>query len=94
MTISVLTLAMAQLWHVFNMRARGTSPFDNAIVRNPFVWGALLLCSGLLLGAVYLPGLRLVLSTTDPGLKGWLLAGGMSVLPLLVGQAKLLFSRA
>lgn len=86
-TISFLTLAMAQLWHVFNMRARGTSLVRNAIVRNPFVWGALLLCTFLILSAVYMPGLNIVLATTDPGVSGWLLALGMSFVPLVVGQA-------
>jgi len=88
-TISFLTLAMAQLWHVFNMRARGTGIIRNAIVRNPFVWGALVLCTLLILAAIYMPGLNLVLATTDPGGSGWLLAAGMSLLPLVVGQAVL-----
>jgi Ca2+-transporting ATPase len=80
-TISFITLAMAQLWHVFNMRARGTSLVRNAIVRNPFVWAALGFCALLILAAVYFPGATVVLSTTDPGVHGWLLALGMSLVP-------------
>ncbi len=85
-TVSFLTLAFAQLWHVFNMRDRGSSFVSNDITRNRYVWGALALCSGLLLAAVYLPGLASVLKVVDPGTKGWLLVGVMSLLPWAVGQ--------
>jgi Ca2+-transporting ATPase len=85
-TISFLTLAMAQLWHVFNMRDVGTNLLNNEIVKNPYVWGALALCIALLLLAVYLPGLSDILSTVNPGLNGWLLVLGMSLLPTIAGQ--------
>ena len=53
-TISFLTLAFAQLWHVFNMRERGSGLTQNAMVKNPFVWGALVLCTFLLLPLLFL----------------------------------------
>ncbi len=92
-TISFLTLAFAQLWHVFNMRDKNSSLFNNAIVRNPFVWGALALCTLLLAATVYLPLLARVLNVVNPGLRGWLLILGMSLLPMLVGQAVMLLGR-
>ncbi|MGD8403948.1 MAG: cation-transporting P-type ATPase [Anaerolineales bacterium] len=85
-TISFLTLAFAQLWHVFNMRDRGTGFIDNEIVHNPWVWGALVLCTVLLVAAVYLPGLNTVLKVVDPGLTGWGLVLGASFLPYILGQ--------
>ncbi|MBN1991086.1 MAG: cation-translocating P-type ATPase [Anaerolineae bacterium] len=85
-TISFLTLALAQLWHVFNMRDHDSGLLRNEITRNAWVWGALVLCVALLLLAVYLPVLSGVLRVVDPGLNGWLLVLGMSVLPLVVGQ--------
>ncbi len=85
-SVAFLTLAMAQLWHVFNMRSRESSWLRNEITRNPWVWAALLLCAGLLLAAVYLPPLRELLSIADPGARGWAIALSMSALPLLVGQ--------
>jgi Ca2+-transporting ATPase len=88
-TVSFLRLAMAQLWHVFNMRVVGSGVLRNAVTRNPYAWGALVLCMGLLLGAVYLPGLNVVLETRTPGARGWLLAIGMSMIPLTVGQVAL-----
>jgi P-type Ca2+ transporter type 2C len=85
-TVSFLTLAAAQLWHVFNMRNVGTNIRRNAITTNPYVWGALVLCGILLLLAVYLPPLATVLRTVPIGLNGWLLVLGMSLLPTIVGQ--------
>ena len=85
-TISFLTLAFARLWHVFNMRARGTSLLRNPITTNPFIWGALMLCTALLLSGTYVPGLSLVLDMADPGTDGWMLIIGFSLIPLILGQ--------
>jgi Ca2+-transporting ATPase len=56
------------------------------VVRNPWVWGALILCTGLLVAAVYMPGLNTLLKAEDPGLVGWGLVLGASLLPWLAGQ--------
>jgi Ca2+-transporting ATPase len=85
-TISFLTLAFAQLWHVFNMREKGSSLLKNEVTINRYVWGALLLCTGLLLAATYLPGLSTVLHTVSPGSTGWMIVLCMSVIPLIIGQ--------
>ena len=85
-TVSFLTLAFAQLWHVFNMREAGSRFLHNDITRNKYVWGALALCTILLLTVVYAPGLSLVLHVVDPGLAGWWLVIGASMFPLIVGQ--------
>ena len=85
-TVSFLVLAFAQLWHVFNLRSRGTSLLRNDVVRNPYVWGAVALCVVLLLTAVYLPGLSDVLKLTHPGARGWLVVIGLSLVPLVAGQ--------
>jgi Ca2+-transporting ATPase len=85
-TVSFLTLAFAQLWHVFNMRAHTSSFFRNEITSNAFVWGALGLCSGLLLIAVYVPVLSKVLKLEYPGLKGWMLVIVLSLVPYAIGQ--------
>ncbi|MEW5912250.1 MAG: cation-transporting P-type ATPase [Thermodesulfobacteriota bacterium] len=86
-SVSFLTLALAQLWHVFNMRHSQAGLLMNDITRNPFVWAALALCGGLLLLAVYLPGLSQVLRVSDPGPGGWLVVLVMSLLPLALGEA-------
>ena len=88
-TVSFLTLAMAQLWHVFTMRNPRSGWVRNEITRNPWIWGALGLCLALLLAVVYWAPLARVLSLADPGASGWALAVGMSLVPLLVGQLAL-----
>lgn len=85
-TVSFLTLAFAQLWHVFDMRDHDSNLLRNEITQNPYMWGALLLCAGLLLLAVYLPGLSTILKTVDPGPQGWTLVLSISILPAVVGQ--------
>lgn len=85
-TISFMTLAFARLWHVFNMRSQGSSLLQNEVVQNPYIWGALLICVVILLGAVYIPGLSDVLGTTGLSWRSWGLVAGMSLLPLVVGQ--------
>jgi Ca2+-transporting ATPase len=85
-TISFLTLAFAQLWHVFNMRDREAGVLRNEITRNPYIWGALALCVALLLMAIYVPFLANVLSVDNPGLNGWVLIMVMSAIPLVIGQ--------
>jgi Ca2+-transporting ATPase len=88
-SVAFLTLAMAQLWHVFSMRNPGSSWIRNEITRNPWIWSALGLCVALLLSAVYWPGLAEVLSIVDPGASGWTVAVLLSLVPLVVGQLSL-----
>jgi Ca2+-transporting ATPase len=85
-TIAFLTLAFARLWHVFNMRDPESNMIWNDVTRNPFVWGALAICIGLLLIGVYLPVLSGVLDLVNPGATGWSLIITASMVPLLVGQ--------
>jgi Ca2+-transporting ATPase len=85
-TVSFLTLAFIQLFHVFNMRDRGSHIFKNEITRNPSIWGSIVLCTGLLIAGVYVPGVSHVLKVTDPKLSGWAVVICMSMIPLIVGQ--------
>ncbi|MEW6494170.1 MAG: cation-transporting P-type ATPase [Cyanobacteriota bacterium] len=91
-TVCFMTLGFTRLWHVFNMRDRNSGLIRNEITENPYVWGALLLCTGLLLIAVYVPFLSMALQTANPGVPGWSLIMGMSLVPLIVGQAVKLIS--
>jgi P-type Ca2+ transporter type 2C len=85
-TISFLTLAFGKLWFVYNLRSPGTRLFQNDIVRNKYVAGSIILCIGLLAAAVYMPGLSDVLATRNPGVRGWLLILGASLVPFFWGQ--------
>ncbi|MEJ2723244.1 MAG: cation-translocating P-type ATPase [Deltaproteobacteria bacterium] len=91
-TVSFLTLAFAQLWHVFNMGDSDLGFLRNEITRNRFVWGALTLCSALLLMTVYVPGFSHVMKVTNPGIAGWTLVITMSILPVVIGWICRLFT--
>jgi Ca2+-transporting ATPase len=85
-TIAFLTLALSQLWHVFNMRDAGTGLVINEVTRNRYVWAALLLCLGLILCAVYVPQLANILGLTPPSARGLWLAVSVSFIPWVLGQ--------
>ncbi|MBT8077975.1 MAG: HAD-IC family P-type ATPase [Gammaproteobacteria bacterium] len=83
-TVSFCTLALAQVWHVFNMRDDMRRVFDNEITRNPWVWAAVSICLALIAAAVFTPLMSSVLQLTNPGASGWLLIVAMSLVPLAV----------
>ena len=97
-TVSFLTLGFGKVFHALNMRDLSPRGGDSGalispVMRNGWVWGAIAMCAGLLAMTVYVPWLREVLETVNPGTAGWGLAVGMGVLPLVViqvGQAVVL----
>jgi Ca2+-transporting ATPase len=86
-SVSFLTLAFAQIFHVFNMRDPGSALLKNEVTRNGYVWGAVALCVFLTLSAVFAGPPAQVLGVVNPGREGWILIGVMSLLPLVLGQA-------
>jgi Ca2+-transporting ATPase len=84
-TVSFLTLALAQLWHVFNMREAGTRLLRNEITGNTWIWAAIVICLALLGAALWFEPLRAVLRLEPPGLPGFGLALAFSLVPLLLG---------
>lgn len=85
-TVPFLTLAFAQLWHVFTMR-ESSSPFlQNEVTENRWVWGALVLCCGILAAAYFLPGFAGLLSLEALSWGGLALVLVASVVPLIVIQ--------
>ncbi|MFW6134243.1 MAG: cation-translocating P-type ATPase [Elusimicrobiota bacterium] len=85
-SVSFLTLAFSQLWHVFDMRDSKSNIFVNEITRNPFIWGAIVLCIMLLVVAVYVSGIAKILHLTDPGLTGWIIILSISLAIGIVNQ--------
>lgn len=85
-TLAFMTLALAQLFHVFNARSMGPVLLSRRMFSNLWVWGALALTVGLQLSAVHNPILSRVLRTHVLGAADWLLVLGASLLPLLIGQ--------
>ena len=85
-TVTFLTLAFAQLWHAFNMRDPKSGLFRNEVTQNPWLWGALLLCTALLAVPPYLPPMADALHLVPPTPIEWLLILGFSSAPLLTTQ--------
>ncbi|KGF70610.1 ATPase [Hoeflea sp. BAL378] len=92
-TVAFVTLALAQLWNVFTMRDPGSGLFNNEVTRNLYVWGALVLCLGLVGLALWLPALADLLGLPSPGPQGLALAFAASLAPLVLGQAWLAVAR-
>ena len=86
-TVTFLTLAFSQLWHVFNLRHPDAGIFRNEITRSPWVWGAIGFCAFLLVLSVYLPQIRNVLGLARPDLAMWGLAILASLAPLVIIQS-------
>lgn len=93
-TVSFCTLAIAQLWHVFNMRGSLGGIFNNEITRNIWVWLALALCLVLILAAVYTPVLSTVMRLPEPGAAGWVVIIVCSVVPLAAAPVVRYFARS
>ncbi|HVY54991.1 MAG TPA: cation-transporting P-type ATPase, partial [Thermodesulfobacteriota bacterium] len=85
-SVSFLTLAFAQIFHVFNMRDAGSYLIRNEVTRNMYVWGAAALCTLLILAAVFVPSAARILGVSDPGPQGWRLIAIASLTPFAVGQ--------
>jgi Ca2+-transporting ATPase len=86
-TVTFLTLAFAQLWHVFNMRHRASGVLRNEVTRNPWLWGSLLLCTVLLVAPPYLAPVAHVLHLAPPTPAMWAVILGLSLAPLVAIQA-------
>ena len=85
-TVSFLTLAMAQIWHVFNMADPGQPLLVNDVTRNPYVWGAVLACLGLIAAACYVPPLAEVLKLTSPDARAWAVVLATSLASMVLGR--------
>jgi Ca2+-transporting ATPase len=86
-TVTFLTLAFAQLWHVFNMRQPRSGILVNEVTRNPWLWGSLVLCTLLLAAPPYFAPLAHVLHLAPPTPAMWTVIFGLSAAPLLVTQS-------
>jgi Ca2+-transporting ATPase len=85
-TVSFLALAMAQIWHVFNMADPGQPLLVNDVTRNPYVWGAVLVCLGFIAAACYLPPVADVLKLTSPDARAWAVVLGTSLASMVLGR--------
>jgi P-type Ca2+ transporter type 2C len=89
-TVTFLTLAFAQLWHVFNMRHPQSHLFGNEVTRNPWLWGSLVLCTVLLAMPPYLAPAAHVLHLAPPTSTMWAIIFAFSAAPAVVTQVVIL----
>jgi P-type Ca2+ transporter type 2C len=84
--VAFLSLALSQLWHVFNMNSARSAVFRNEITRNRFVWMALGLCFAFITAIAIVGPLRNLLGIQRIDLNIVILCTIASILPLFVIQ--------
>jgi P-type Ca2+ transporter type 2C len=92
-TISFMTLALAQTFHAFNARSQSDSMFNRRLFTNIWLWGAIVICVLLQLAAVYVPFLQIVLRTVPLNWPDWGVVLSFSLLPILVVELIKMFQR-
>jgi len=85
-SILFVTLILTQLLHAFNMNASGSGFLRDGVIRNKFLWYALIICIGLMVVFYHVPVVRLVLSVSVLSGRDLLVIGGSSMLSLLLIQ--------
>jgi Ca2+-transporting ATPase len=93
-TVTFLTLAFAQLWHALNMHHVRSGLIVNEITRNGWLWGALVLCAGLLATPPYLPPVAHLLHLAPLSGEMWSVILIFSLAPLVVAQATIVLVRS
>ncbi|WP_162130559.1 cation-translocating P-type ATPase [Schlesneria paludicola] len=83
-TIAFMTLALSQVFHVFNARSQHRSAFTGRLFTNGWLWLAVAICLILQFSAIYLPPLQRVLHTVNLSLADLGLIAVCSLLPVAV----------
>jgi Ca2+-transporting ATPase len=92
--VAFITLAFAQLFHVFNMSAIDSKVFVNDITKNKYVWLAVVICTGFMVLVFVIPQMRLVLGLDFLPTKIWIVSILASLIPLFTIQLyKIFFGR-
>ncbi|MBL9162760.1 MAG: HAD-IC family P-type ATPase [Planctomycetaceae bacterium] len=92
-TMAFMTLAVAQVVHVFNARSQRRSAFTGRLFTNSWLWAAVGICLMLQAAAVYLPLLQDVLHTSVPSRSDWWVIAFCSLLPVAVVELVKLVQR-
>ncbi len=92
--VAFITLAFAQLFHVFNMASAKSKLLLNEITKNKFVWLALIICAGLMSMVFAVPQMSRVLELNMLGLNVWFTSITASLIPLFLVQLyKIIFGK-
>jgi Ca2+-transporting ATPase len=92
-TMCFFTLALAQLWHVFNMRNWREGPVFNQLTRNTYVWLSIAICIALLTLAAFEPHLASVLHIVPLSVEAWGTILVLSMVPVVLREAAAVFVR-
>jgi Ca2+-transporting ATPase len=84
--ITFFSLALAQLWHVFNLSSRKLSFIKNEVTRNLFVWYALLLCIIIITVFYLVVPLKEILGLQLLDTNMWLIISATSIVPVFFIQ--------
>jgi Ca2+-transporting ATPase len=85
--VAFVTLAFAQLFHVFNMSSLKSKLWKNEVTRNHFVWYAIILCTALIVMVFLVPYFRVPLGLVLLDIKIWIVVVISSLIPLIVFQS-------
>lgn len=88
-----VTLAFAQLFHVFNMSSMNSKIILNDITKNKFVWLATVICTGIMIAIFAIPYTRLVLGLEPLPKEAWIVSILCSLMPLVVVQTYKVISK-
>jgi Ca2+-transporting ATPase len=83
-TMSFYTLALAQLWHVFNMHNWREGILVNQVTLNGWVWAAIVLCLALIAIASVEPTLASLLQIERLGPDSWATIIALSLVPVAI----------
>ena len=93
-TLSFMTLALAQVFHAFNARSRIRSAFSARSFLNTWLWAAVCVCLLLQIAAVYTPFLQSILHTMSLSFADWMVVLACSFLPVgVIEIVKFMISR-
>jgi Ca2+-transporting ATPase len=84
--ILFFTLIFSQILHVFNMNAAGSKFFTSEVMKNRYVWYAVLACLVLLFISYQIEVVRRALDIFRMSSEDWMISVGMSLLSLVVIQ--------
>ncbi len=84
--ILFFTLIFSQILHVFNMNAAGSKFFTSEVIKNRYVWYAVLACLALLFISYQIEVIRRALDIFPMSKEDWMISIGMSLASLIIIQ--------
>ena len=85
--VAFITLALAQIFHIFNMASVKSPMWINEITKNMFAWSAIAICLFILAAVYTFPQMRMVLHLDILPLQLWGISFLAALLPLFVVQS-------